>query len=75
MTDLHIHEIKRWSPILVEVQPFRDAKREFERLYVTQVLELTHGNVSEAARVAGKDRKDMYDLIRRAGLRAQDFRK
>ena len=57
-----------------EVPGLEEAGRESAR-GDPQVLELTHGNVSEAARVAGKDRKDMYDLIRRAGLRAQDFRK
>ena len=53
---------------------FRDAKRNFERDYIRQAMERSGGNVTRAARVAGKDRKDFYDLMRRHGLQAQVFR-
>ena len=54
--------------------PFREAKREFERQYVTRLLRAARGNCAEAARIAEKDRKDFYDLMRRAGVRPGDFR-
>ncbi len=41
---------------------------------VTQLLRAARGNCSEAARIAAKDRKDFYDLMRRAGVRPRDFR-
>ncbi len=57
-----------------EVPAFRDAKRAFEREYVTRVLRLCAGNISRAARIAKKDRKDFYDVMRRNTINPQDFR-
>jgi two-component system response regulator GlrR len=56
------------------VPPFRDAKRSFEREYVTRVLRLCRGNISRAARIAKKDRKDFYDVMRRNSIDPQQFR-
>jgi len=57
-----------------EVPSFRDAKRSFEREYVGRVLRLCEGNISRAARVAKKDRKDFYDVMRRNQINPDDFR-
>ena len=57
-----------------QVPSFRDAKRAFEREYVTRVLRLCGGNISRAARIARKDRKDFYDVMRRNGINPTDFR-
>ncbi|MBN1607984.1 MAG: sigma-54-dependent Fis family transcriptional regulator [Polyangiaceae bacterium] len=43
---------------------------EFERSYVTWLLERHRGNISAASREARMDRKYLYDLARRHGLRA-----
>jgi two-component system response regulator GlrR len=56
------------------VPAFRDAKRAFEREYVTRVLRLCKGNISKAARVARKDRKDFYDVMRRNSIDPSEFR-
>jgi two-component system response regulator GlrR len=56
------------------VPPFREAKRSFEREYVTRVLRLCRGNISRAARIAKKDRKDFYDVMRRNAVDPQQFR-
>jgi hypothetical protein len=38
------------------------------------VLKLCSGNISRAARIAKKDRKDFYDVMRRNEINPQDFR-
>ena len=57
-----------------DMPSFRDAKRSFEHEYVTRVLSICRGNISRAARVAKKDRKDFYDVMRRNEIKPQDFR-
>jgi len=57
-----------------DVPSFRDAKRAFERAYVGRVLRLCGGNISRAARIAKKDRKDFYDVLRRNQINPDDFR-
>ncbi len=57
-----------------DIPSFRDAKRSFEHEYVTRVLRLCSGNISRAARIAKKDRKDFYDVMRRNDINPQDFR-
>jgi two-component system response regulator GlrR len=57
-----------------EVPSFKDAKRAFERRYVTGLLRRCSGNISRAARLAKKDRKDFYDVIRRTGVDPTEFR-
>ena len=57
-----------------EVPSFRDAKRRFEREYVSRVLRLCKGNISRAARIAKKDRKDFYDVMHRNEIDPDDFR-
>jgi two-component system response regulator GlrR len=57
------------------VPSFREAKRAFEARYVASLLRLCEGNISQAARLAKKDRKDFYDVIRRTGVDPADFRR
>lgn len=57
------------------VPSFREAKRAFEARYVATVLRLCDGNISQAARLARKDRKDFYDVIRRTGVDPSLFRR
>jgi two-component system response regulator GlrR len=56
------------------VPSFREAKRAFEREYVMRVLRLCDGNISRAARLAKKDRKDFYDVMRRNRIDPSEFR-
>ena len=58
-----------------EVPSFKEAKRAFEARYVSGLLRRCGGNISRAARLARKDRKDFYDVIRRTGIDPQEFRK
>ncbi len=57
-----------------EIPSFREAKRAFETRYVVTLLRRCEGNISQAARLAKKDRKDFYDVIRRTGVDPADFR-
>ncbi len=56
-------------------QSFREAKREFEKEYISQVLRICQGNISQAARLAKKDRKDFYDVMKKYGIQPEAFRK
>jgi two-component system response regulator GlrR len=57
-----------------EVPSFKEAKRAFETRYVEGLLRRCGGNISRAARLAKKDRKDFYDVIRRTGVDPAEFR-
>ena len=57
-----------------EVPSFKEAKRAFETRYVVGLLRRCNGNISRAARLARKDRKDFYDVIRRTGVDPSSFR-
>jgi len=57
-----------------EVPSFKQAKRAFETRYVEGLLRRCNGNISRAARLAKKDRKDFYDVIRRTGVDPGHFR-
>ncbi|MCS6913893.1 MAG: sigma-54 dependent transcriptional regulator [Myxococcota bacterium] len=46
----------------------------FERAYMTGLLRRCRGNISEAARRAGLDRANLRRVLRRCGVRAEDFR-
>ena len=57
------------------LRSLKDARDAFERDYLTQVLALAEGNVSHAAKIAGKYRADFYDLLKKHDLHADDFKK
>jgi Response regulator containing CheY-like receiver, AAA-type ATPase, and DNA-binding domains len=52
----------------------KEAKFEFERNYITNLMSLTGGNVSRAAKLAGMYRSDVYDLMKKHNLKAADFK-
>lgn len=57
-----------------EIVPLDEAKRVFERDYLIGVLRITEGQVSNAARIAGRNRTDFYKLLNKHGLDAADYR-
>ncbi|ROZ66732.1 sigma 54-interacting transcriptional regulator [Ramlibacter sp. WS9] len=57
-----------------EMLPFDEARRQFERDYLTQLLKLTAGNVSQAARLARRNRTDFYALLGRHQLEPAAFK-
>ena len=57
-----------------KLKPLKDAKNEFEKSYISNILSLTGGNVTRAAKLAGKHRADLYDLLKKHDLKAADFK-
>jgi two-component system response regulator GlrR len=60
-----------------EIATFDDARRDFERDYLTRLLKITAGNVTQAAKLAKRNRSDFYTLLNRhqidpAGFKAGD---
>jgi two-component system response regulator GlrR len=53
---------------------FSDARDEFTRNYVSQILQITTGNVSQAARLAKRNRTDFYKLLARHDLNPDQFK-
>jgi two-component system response regulator GlrR len=53
---------------------FSDARDEFTRNYLTQILQITTGNVSQAARLAKRNRTDFYKLLARHDLNPDQFK-
>ena len=54
---------------------FDEARDEFTRNYLSQILQVTGGNVSQAARLAKRNRTDFYKLLSRHQLQPEDFKK
>jgi two-component system response regulator GlrR len=57
-----------------QVPSFDQAREEFTRSYLIQLLQLTEGNVSQAARLAQRNRTDFYKLLARHGLEPDSFK-
>jgi two-component system response regulator GlrR len=53
---------------------FSDARDEFTRNYLSQILQITMGNVSQAARLAKRNRTDFYKLLARHDLNPDTFK-
>ena len=78
--------ISRWAPfwaleatVTIEVRlppipPLAEARSEFERDYLTQLLQITNGNVSQAARIAKRNRTEFYKLLHKHHLSPPQFK-
>jgi two-component system response regulator GlrR len=53
---------------------FSEARDEFTRNYLSQILQITMGNVSQAARLAKRNRTDFYKLLSRHELNPDSFK-
>lgn len=51
-----------------------DAKKDFERKYVEDLLRSTQGSITEAARLAGRNRSDFYKIVQRHGVDVEQFK-
>lgn len=57
-----------------EMPAFAAARSHFEREYLTQLLQITNGNVSQAARIAKRNRTEFYKLLHRHHLNPSQFK-
>lgn len=53
---------------------FVEARNQFELNYLRKLLQMTKGNVTNAARLAGRNRTEFYKLLSRHELDASDFK-
>jgi two-component system response regulator GlrR len=57
-----------------DMASFDEARRAFELEYLTQLLRMTGGNVTQAARLAKRNRSDFYSLLGRHQLDPAAFK-
>ena len=58
----------------VEMPSLKDAKARFEKEYILKLLKMTGGNVSQAARLAKRNRTEFYKLLHRHHLDPSSFK-
>lgn len=57
-----------------DMLPLEEARKEFERGYLTKLLKITRGNVAMAAKIAQRNRTDFYALMARHALDPASFK-
>jgi two-component system response regulator GlrR len=57
-----------------EFDSFDEARRRFERDYLSQLLKITEGNVTQAAKLAKRNRTEFYKLLQRHQLEPARFK-
>lgn len=56
------------------ILPLEDARRHFERDYLVRLLRVTEGNVTQASRMAKRNRTEFYKLLQRHQLNPSQFK-
>jgi two-component system response regulator GlrR len=57
-----------------KTQPYKKAKEDFEKAYFTHLLKINKGHVTNVAKMAEKQRSDVYYLIKKYGINPKDYR-
>jgi two-component system response regulator GlrR len=57
-----------------DIPSFVDARNQFEREYLTRLLQMTNGNVAKAARIAKRNRTEFYKLLHKHHLSPPQFK-
>jgi two-component system response regulator GlrR len=57
-----------------EIPSFVEARSQFESEYLTQLLQITNGNVTQAARIAKRNRTEFYKLLHKHQLNPSKFK-
>jgi transcriptional regulator with PAS, ATPase and Fis domain len=53
---------------------YREARQQFETDYIADLLQKTHGNVTEAARLSGISRRNLYEKVEKYGIDINTFK-
>lgn len=61
-----------WEPLFD--LPLREAKRQFEREYILELLMRTRGNITKAAQLAGIARQNLHQKLKVYGIRGKEFK-
>lgn len=72
--DLILQQTKGTTPSAPTLPPLKEARNAYEKSYLIHLLEICKGNISNAAKLAGKYRSDFYDLLKKHDLKAEDFK-
>jgi len=70
--------LDRTALIDIEVDtrlPYKVAKRKFKKRFLTKLLLLNLGNISEVARITGKNRRSIHRLIRTLSINIKKIKK
>ena len=62
-------------PVDGPLKSLKEARAEFEKAYLIRLLEHSNGSAAKAAEIAGKYRADFYDLLKKHGIKLQEFKK
>lgn len=57
-----------------DLKSLKESKNNFEKNYIINLLELTKGNISKAAKLAGKYRADFYNLLKKHKIKPEDYK-
>ena len=58
-----------------QLPTFAEARQKFEREYLAQLLQITNGNVSQAAKLAKRNRTEFYKLLAKNDLDHTQFQR
>jgi two-component system NtrC family response regulator len=53
---------------------FKDARSQFERRYLTDLLSKSAGSITEASRISGISRRNLYDKIQKLEINLSEFK-
>jgi two-component system response regulator GlrR len=67
-----VQQALRQEPASLE--PLEEARRAFERDYLIRILRMTAGNVTQAAKLAQRNRTEFYKLLERHRLEPKTFK-
>ena len=69
-----VEQVQETQGQATQLPSFDEARDEFTRNYLVQLLQITQGNVSQAARMAKRNRTDFYKLLTKHELKPEEFK-
>ena len=66
--------LRNKHPHIRRLLPYKEAKADFEKRYISRLMNFTQGNMTRAACLSGKYRADLYQFIKKYGLDPSEYR-